>query len=122
MLAPRGFTLIETIIYLALLSVVLVGVLTISYPLFVGAEHLADASLDQNEAAFILAKINAAVESSAEIPIEFDAPFLNWDGEPLNATRAPVKAFTLFDHASYIEVEFDIGTEHIGPVRFYKHL
>lgn len=120
--ARKGFTLIETLIYIALVGVLLVGVLTIAHSLLTGAERMANASVAQSEAAFMLSKMSAALEIAGEVSIDFEPPYVTLEGKLLNATRAPVKAFVLEDKGSLYEVEFDIGTEHIGPVRMYKHL
>jgi len=48
---------------------------------------------------------------------------LSLEGEPLNATRAKIKDFSVMHNTidDYIEVEFDIESRHVGPVRYYLH-
>ncbi len=53
----KGFTLLETVIYIALLSVILTGLLVSVYPLFTGTERINAKVTAEGEAAFILRKV-----------------------------------------------------------------
>lgn len=59
-----GFTLIETIIYIGLFSLIFTGIFVSIYPLMTGAERLSRNVAIEGETAFILAKIGYAVSST----------------------------------------------------------
>src|SRR3990167_6326959 len=63
----KGFTLLETLIYIALLGMLLTGVLLTAYPLFTGAERITKNVTAEGEAAFILRKISWALSSAASV-------------------------------------------------------
>lgn len=53
----RGFTLVETVLYIGLFGILFSGIFISIYPLFTNAERLTRASTIESESAFILAKI-----------------------------------------------------------------
>jgi len=59
----KGFTLIETLIYIALFGIILTGVITAAYPLITGADRLSQRVTAESEAAFVLHKIAWALSS-----------------------------------------------------------
>jgi type II secretory pathway pseudopilin PulG len=59
-----GFTLIETIIYIGLFSLIFTGIFVSIYPLMTGAERLSRNVAIEGETAFILAKIEYALSDS----------------------------------------------------------
>lgn len=63
----RGFTLIETLIYLALFSMLFTGILLSSYGFFTSVEHVSSLVVGENEAAFVIYKINAILNASRSI-------------------------------------------------------
>ena len=60
----KGFTLIETLIYIALFGVILTGVITAAYPLITGAEKLSQRVVAESESTFVLHKIGWALSSA----------------------------------------------------------
>lgn len=64
----RGFTLIETIIYVALFGIMFTGIFVSVYPLFTNAERLSRNIATQSESVFILAKINYAIKDTLTSP------------------------------------------------------
>ena len=110
----KGFTLLETLIYIALLGMLLTGVLLTAYPLFTGAERITKNVTAEGEAAFILRKISWALSSATSVSVpnsttltiqhasagqlkfdlNVDSLELN-DTFPLNASRAPVTSFSV---------------------------
>lgn len=62
-----GFTLIETIIYIALLSIIMSGALITSYQLIDGASTLDSKATTQEEGNFVLRKINWALTGAQVI-------------------------------------------------------
>lgn len=60
----RGFTLIETIVYIALFSIIFVGIFVSIFPIFTSAERLTKNIATEGESAFILSKINYALNST----------------------------------------------------------
>ncbi|OHA27354.1 MAG: hypothetical protein A3C06_04185 [Candidatus Taylorbacteria bacterium RIFCSPHIGHO2_02_FULL_46_13] len=65
----KGFTLIETLIYIALFGIILTGVITSAYPLITGAEKLSQRVTEEGEAAFVFHKIGWALSSSTAITL-----------------------------------------------------
>lgn len=63
-LTTAGFTLLETIIYLALFSLLFTGIFISIYPIFTGAEQLTKNIAADGEAAFIFSKINYALNNT----------------------------------------------------------
>lgn len=61
---PAGFTLLETIIYVGLFSLIFTGVFVSIYPLLTGAERLTKNVAIEGEAAFILAKLEYILSST----------------------------------------------------------
>jgi type II secretory pathway pseudopilin PulG len=59
----RGFTLVETIIYVGLFGIMFTGIFMSIYPFFTGAERLSRNIATEGETAFILAKIQYALAS-----------------------------------------------------------
>jgi type II secretory pathway pseudopilin PulG len=60
----KGFTLIETIIYVGLFSIMFTGIFVSIYPFFTGAERLTRNILIEGETAFILSKIRYTLNDS----------------------------------------------------------
>jgi type II secretory pathway pseudopilin PulG len=59
-----GFTLIETIIYIALFSIIFVGIFVSVFPIFTSAERLTKNIVTEGESAFVLSKINYALQNT----------------------------------------------------------
>ena len=57
----NGFTLIETIIYIGLFSLIFTGIFVSIYPIFTGAERLTKNIAGEGETAFILARLDYAL-------------------------------------------------------------
>lgn len=64
----RGFTLLETIIYIGLFGIIFSGIFVSIYPLFTGAERLTRNIVIEGETAFILAKIHYAFAHTITSP------------------------------------------------------
>src|SRR3989344_5005047 len=76
----KGFTLIETLIYIALFGVILTGVITAAYPLITGADRLSQRVTAESEAAFVLHKIAWTLSSASDVSVV---------GDVLTVTRLP---------------------------------
>jgi type II secretory pathway pseudopilin PulG len=67
----RGFTLLETIIYVGLFGIMFTGIFISIYPFFTGAERLSRNIATEGETAFVLNKIHYAlaqgITSSADV-------------------------------------------------------
>lgn len=59
-----GFTLLETIIYIGLFSLIFSGIFVSIYPIFFGAERMTRNIAIEGESAFILAKIDYALSQT----------------------------------------------------------
>jgi prepilin-type N-terminal cleavage/methylation domain-containing protein len=164
----NGFTLIETIIYIALFSIIFVGIFASVFPIFKSAERLTKNIAIEGESAFILSKINYAINNTitgtngtittpaadstaTELILSYNstekyrfamdtsgtfcaAPLLcqmltvSHDGgaaAPLNASRVNITNFSVThvgpsgNSPRHLDVSFDAGGVHIGPVRYY---
>ncbi len=62
-----GFTLIETLVYLALYAVIILGMLTAAYSLLEFNAHNETAAMVAEEGDYLLAKINTAISGAASI-------------------------------------------------------
>jgi Tfp pilus assembly protein PilE len=65
--SKAGFTLIETIIYVALFSILFTGILVSSYSFFIGAQQISAQVVKENESAFVARKIAALLQSANAI-------------------------------------------------------
>ena len=108
-----GFTLIETLIYIALFGVILGGIVISSYPLITGADKLSQRVVAESEAQFVLHKIAWAVSYSpvssitggstlsinftAGSPITFTqaAGVITMNGSALSASRVNFSSFSV---------------------------
>ncbi len=63
----KGFTLIETLVYIALFGIILTGVIVTSYPLITGADKLSLRTTTDGESAFVSRKVAWALSSLVEI-------------------------------------------------------
>jgi prepilin-type N-terminal cleavage/methylation domain-containing protein len=63
----RGFTLIETVVYLALFGILMSGAVTAAFTIFESADRQQTHTLLQVEGSFIIAKINWAVGGAQSI-------------------------------------------------------
>lgn len=124
----RGFTLIETIIYIGLFGILMSGIFVTIHPLIYGAEHISASIAAESEAAFILRKIDWAfatihVEAADTVTVNetddtitlnptgpgatvvfkpngTDDGLIYDDGDEylLNAERVAITDFTVTDH------------------------
>ena len=65
----KGFTLIETLVYLGLFSIIMVGVIAASFAIFESNGRSQTKSLLQEEGNFLLAKINYALSSAKSVSV-----------------------------------------------------
>lgn len=65
----QGFTLLETIIYIALTAVFLTSIVTAAYPFISGAERLSSNVVVDSEVAFILRKISWMLNAGGPVTI-----------------------------------------------------
>ncbi len=80
---PTGFTLIETIIYIGLLSIILSGTLVAGYYIIDGSEHIKQKIAIDAEANFILRKIDWALTGISAI----NSPAAGTAGASLSVTK-----------------------------------
>ncbi len=139
----NGFTLIETLLYIALFAIILTGVIMSAYPLITGSESLSAHVTAQGEAGFVLRKFSWAfsdvvsvtvsggntltvTQPSGSLVFTEDTGAIELNGVPLTASRVAFSNFAVSktipaSGPEYIEVEFDAGTEHYGPARYYAY-
>lgn len=79
----RGFTLIETIIYLALFSILMAGILSSVYILFESSDRNQSKATLQEEKEYLLGKINWALNGAQTI----STPAANASGSFLSAIK-----------------------------------
>lgn len=137
---PNGYTLIELIIYIALLSGILTAALIIAHPIITGAERLSRRVGSDLETTFVLQKISLAVTGAASsditVPLpgaESDVLIVNGvsfttiggavtaDSAPLTASRSSFADFSVtyaVGSANHLDVAFTVDGVSVGPVRF----
>jgi type II secretory pathway pseudopilin PulG len=71
----RGFTLIESIVYVGLTGFLLVSVLASTYPILTGAEKTSQRITRDVEAAFVLRKIGWALSSVTSVSLPVTSGF-----------------------------------------------
>jgi len=78
----KGFTLLEMLIYIALLSLLIAGSLEAAYQLAVNAEASRASSLPEREGEFVLRKLEYALYgmSAATLPSGSDVHITKYDG------------------------------------------
>ena len=65
----RGFTLIETLVYLALFTLIIGGLMSASYALFESGDRNQAKAMLQDEENFVIAKIMWALESAKTVSV-----------------------------------------------------
>ena len=80
----RGFTLIETLLYIGLFGILLTSMVMIAYPLMTGADRLNQRVTEEGEAAFVLHKVSAALhtEKISSISVASQTLTINRAGGP----------------------------------------
>lgn len=86
--SSRGFTLIETLIYLALFSIIIGGMLVSTYNLIEGGNRASARVKSQEEASFVLRKLDWLLAGSPTINL----PASGNTGLALSVTRADLPA------------------------------
>lgn len=85
----RGFTLLETVIYLALFSILFTGILVSSHSFFRGAELMSALLVRENETAFVVRKIGTLLNSAKEIT------------SPVSGSASSTLIFSTYDGGEY---------------------
>ncbi len=67
----KGFTLIETLIYIALFTLILSGGFATAYSLIEGTDHLSRRTVTLEESNFVLRKINWILNGAETISVSF---------------------------------------------------
>ncbi len=131
-LDQRGFTLIETIIYIGLSGLVMAGVLSAAYPMFTNTEKIVANVTAEGEAAFVVNKISWALSQSVlqspptpASPILLPAPDGTPDSQLQINTASGVVSFIsngtdlevggLAINASRVPIT-DFSVKHFSPV------
>jgi type II secretory pathway pseudopilin PulG len=90
----RGFTLVETIIYIGLFALMFTGIFTSMYPIFTNAEKLTKNILTEGETAFILSKLHYALAQGISDPTRFiTSPSQGNEGNELVINDGGVELF-----------------------------
>ncbi|MGB4076765.1 MAG: prepilin-type N-terminal cleavage/methylation domain-containing protein [Minisyncoccia bacterium] len=144
--ASRGFTLIEAIVYFALLGAIITGILVSSYPLFTNTERSSAAVLRDLESALVFRSatylLNRAVHIEAPSPgnsgsslrirdREGDTYELSLSGTevmlsvnggsalPLTASRVEITGFTVTHAIHTIAIDFNANDIVQGPYLYH---
>jgi len=139
----RGFTILESIIYVALTAFLLGSVLVSVHPILSGAGRTADKISADAETAFVVQKIQWAMLSATTVSVpnagtlSVAGPygtlvFTNTGGilylvtngsAPVALTASRVAftnlTFTTVAHPSAIDMSFSVNGNGIGPLRMY---
>ncbi len=87
----KGFTLIETLVYLALFSIIIGGLIAASYMLFETSDRNQTKAMMQEEENFLIAKINWALSGASSVSV----PSANSSGSTLTVTKYDGTSFTI---------------------------
>jgi prepilin-type N-terminal cleavage/methylation domain-containing protein len=79
----KGFTLIETLVYLALFAIIMGGIVSAAYSLFESGGRNQSKAMMQEEKNFLVAKINSALEGAKTISV----PAANTSSSTLTVLR-----------------------------------
>ena len=79
----RGFTLIETIVYIALFAILMTGIISSIYMLFESGNRNESKAMLQEEKAYLVGKINNALSGMQTIT----SPAVNSSGTSLSLTK-----------------------------------
>lgn len=143
-----GFTLLETVIYIGISGLILVGMIASMYPLLQSTEETAHKVLINNESLFVMRKISWLISNSASIQIPAEGNRANVlqiksnsediytvtekSGSitlskntapilPLTNQRVFIENFSVSRESGKIRVEFDANKKHQGPIEFLLH-
>lgn len=143
--APRGFTLIEALIYFVLTSLLITGVLAASYPIFTNTERTSAAVLRDLESAFVFQKIAYLMNSASAMTVpgsgasgavltlivegevysfELDGGAVTLNDIPLTSERVEIENLTftratLSGAPDILTVDFDANGVSQGPYTRY---
>jgi prepilin-type N-terminal cleavage/methylation domain-containing protein len=87
----RGFTLIETLVYLALFAIIIGGIMSAAYALFESSDRNQTKAMMQEEKDFMIAKIDMALTGAKTI----SAPAANASGSMLTLTKYDTTSATV---------------------------
>ena len=100
-LAPKGFTLIETVVYLGLLAIMLSGVIVTAYNVFESADRNQTKSMVQLEGDFVSAKIDWALSGAQAINAPTDVgsqlSVNRWNGASVESVVIEIDPLTSKD-------------------------
>ena len=103
----KGFTLIETIIYLALFSVLMTGALVAAYNLLEGEQRMQTRAMVQEEGNFILGKFERTMLGASSI----DEPIANTTGTTLRVTKSDGGTVTLERRGTSVRIDTGSGPQ-----------
>ena len=108
----KGFTLIETIIYLALFSVLMTGALVAAYNLMEGGKRMQTRAMLQEEGHFLLGKIEWSMFGASSI----DEPGANAFGTTLRVTKFDGTTVTFDYVGNALRIDTGAGPQAlVGP-------
>ena len=86
---PRGFTLIETLVYLALYAIIIVGSLASVYGMFESSAHNETAAMVEEEGDYLIGKIDWALFVAVSIQLPTNS------GNALSVTRSDGRVISI---------------------------
>ena len=104
----KGFTLIETMIYIALLTIIMTGALISIYQIFQSVNSVNTKVSIQNEGNFVLKKINWTLSGVESIDIPSAGEF----SDTLSVTKTGGAQITIRHNPANQSVEIQNGTEN----------
>ncbi len=109
----RGFTLIETVIYIALLGLIMSGAVMMSYQLLQGSGSTSARSTVQDEGGFVLRKLSWALSGATDI---------SGGGSALTVTRADGNTTYLRLNGNVIEIRENATGANYEPITTEKNV
>ena len=126
----KGFTLLETILYIGLFSILITGLLLSVYPLLTGSDKISTRALSAADTAFIIRKINTVLASATSANII--SPIVGTSSSTLSVTSTAAlitNTHTFTEDGNYLMYKVKsrdavpINTDRIPVKKFFvKHV
>jgi hypothetical protein len=120
----RGFTLLETLIYLVLFTFLIGGGFLAVYQIIESSGSIREKTAREAEADFIFRKIDWILETDPTPDFVLVDGVIELDDEPLTSENVEITAFSLTNIAgtpSAVQISFEIDAVPFGPtVRYLR--
>ncbi len=121
-----GFTLIETIIYLAITSIILTSLISVTYQILSNGKKLEERTLMMEEGDFMIHKINWELKEPTDISnftLEDGNLLMQEDGGdplPLNASAVTVSDLIFTNQDNFIKTSFKVDNQPFETIKYFR--